>query len=135
MTSREAAILACGKTAVRHYEEVKSFYTKFGMAIEKVYAAEVGGVVPKSGKGGPDVVTELGGWEFCTSSRSKNSAGNRKMKATVPEGHIVQVTETPVKGRISGWEFLQKHGIKNPKRRAGELLLKAAAIAGGPYTR
>lgn len=132
MTSREAAILACGRRAVENYETVKSFYTKFGVEIEKAYAAEVEGVRPIPGKGGPDVVTPLGGWEFCASERSKNAAGNRKMKEMVPEGHIVQATGKVVKGRISGEEFLRKHGIANAHRRAGELLIKAAKRAGGP---
>lgn len=129
MTSREAAILACGREKVEAYEEVKTFYTKFGVEIEKVYAEEVGGVRPIPGRGGPDVVTEKGGWEFCASENSKNAAGRRYMEDKVPQGHIVQATGKLRKNRISGEDFLRKHGIRNAHRRAGELLIKAARRA------
>jgi hypothetical protein len=125
MTSREAAIITLGLEDVEAYRRVKSFFTKFGVEIEKVYAEAVGGTRGARGGGGPDVKTPLGEFEFCASERSKNAAGNAAQIARVPAGHVVQATGPPVKGRIMGQDFLRMHGVADPHRKAGELLIEA----------
>lgn len=131
MTSREAAIIACGQEAVEAYGRVKSFYTKFGVEVERAFAEAVGGEQAPRGQGGPDVVTHLGEWEFCASPRSKNASGDKAQVARVGADHVVQVTGKLVGGRISGEEFLRQHGVKDPYRTAGECNVRALIRASG----
>jgi hypothetical protein len=118
VTPREAALVAFGPDAVLAYERVKTFYTRYGHALERTFADRVDGRV--GGRGEPDVVTRLGAWEFCAAANTKNSAGDAAQLAKVEPGHVVQVSGTPRRGRISGAVFLALHGIKEPARAAGE---------------
>jgi len=118
VTSREAALVAFGPEAVLAYERVKTFYTRYGHALEQTFADRVGGRV--GGRGEPDVITRLGEWEFCAAADTKNSAGDAAQLAKVGPGHVVQVSGRPRPGRISGAVFLSLHGVKEPARVAGE---------------
>lgn len=121
MTSREAATLAWGLDAVLAYERVKRFYTRYGNALERTFAQAVGGRV--GGIGDPDVITDLGSFEFCAEANTKNSAGDAAQRARGCT--IVQVSGRLRPGRISGPEFLRLHGIKNPDRVAGDCEIAA----------
>ena len=124
MTPREAALLALGLADVEAYERVKTFYTRLGLAFEESFARRVGGRL--GGRGEPDVITRLGGWEFCAAATTKNSAGERAQLARVGPGRIVQVSGRLGRGHISAVEFLRIHGIREPERAAGEC--QAAAV-------
>lgn len=124
MTPREAALLALGLGDVEAYERVKTFYTRLGLAFEESFASRVSGRL--GGPGEPDVVTRLGGWEFCAAANTKNSAGERAQLARVGPGRIVQVSGRLGRGHISAVEFLRLHGIREPERIAGEC--EAAAV-------
>ncbi len=125
MTSREAAILAYGLPAVQAYENVKAFYTRYGSALEQAFADRVGGRQGKRGEA--DVVTPLGGFEFCAAANTKNSAGEAAQRA---RGYvIVQVSGKPTKGRISGVEFLRMHRVIDAERVAGECQIAAIRLA------
>lgn len=123
MTSREAAIVAFGPEAIRNYERVKAFYTCYGSALERTFAAAVGGRV--GGRGEADVITPLGDWEFCAAANTKNAAGNAAQLAKVGPSRIVQVTGKLSKGRISGEQFLSLHKVTNPERVASECTIEA----------
>lgn len=127
MTSREAAILALGIDAVRAFEDVKSFYTRYGNALQHAYADAVGGRV--GGKGEPDVVTSLGGFEFCSQESTKNAAGDAAQRDKVEPGHVVQVSGRLRRGRISGSDFLKLHGVDRPDRAASECEIRALLAA------
>ena len=127
MTSREAAIVACGIDAVRSYERVKTFYTRLGSAFERAFAEAVAGRV--GARGEADVVTRLGEFEFCSASNTKNSAGERAQIARVGAGRVVQVTGVPKVGRITGGEFLRLHGVREHERVAGECQVRAIELA------
>ena len=129
MTPREAASVALGAEAVLTYERVKSFYTRFGGALESAFAAAVSGRL--GARGEPDVVTRLGGWEFCAAANTKNSAGEAAQRARVGPGRIVQVSGDPRPGRISGRAFLELHGVRDAARVAGECELAALRAAAG----
>ena len=118
MTPREAAIAAFGLEAVRSYEQVKAFYTRFGHALERTFAQAVAGRV--GGRGEPDLITRLGAWEMCAAANTKNAAGEAAQRALVGPGHIVQVSGKPRPGRITGEAFLALHGVPRPDRVAGE---------------
>jgi hypothetical protein len=125
VTSREAALMAWGIDAVRDYERVKRFYTRYGNALERTYAAAVDGRVGAIGE--PDVITRLGDFEFCAEANTKNSAGDAAQRA---RGNvIVQVAGKLRPGRISGEEFLRRHGIAKPDRAAGECEVAALMLA------
>jgi hypothetical protein len=131
MTSREAAAIAYGEAAAAAYELVKRFYTRYGYALERTFAAAVGGRLGRKGRKGehgePDVITSFGAFEFCAQRMSKNAAGRERDKASVwPEGVVrVQVAERPIDGRISGEEFLRLHGVGEPERVAAECQVAA----------
>lgn len=127
MTSREAAILALGVDAVRDYERVKTFYTRYGHALELTYAEAVGGRIGDPGE--PDVITPLGGFEFCAQASTKNAAGDAAQRGKVPAGHVVQVSGSPRPGRITGTDFLKLHGVRKPDRIANECEIRALEIA------
>ena len=80
MTSREAAAIAYGESAVRTYELVKRFYSRYGLALERTFASAVGGRLGERGRAGergePDVVTELGGFEFLRAGEHKERSGS-----------------------------------------------------------
>ena len=120
-------MLTCGEEAVRSYELVKRFFTRYGHGLERTFAAAVGGRV--GGRGEPDVITRLGEWEFCSTANTKNSAGEAAQRERVGPGRIVQVTGTLRPGRISGIQFLELHGVKDPERRASECQVAAALTA------
>lgn len=116
MTSREAALSVFGEAPVRDYERVKRFYTRFGHALERTYAQAAGGRVGERGQ--LDVITRLGGFEFCAGPNSKNSVGDAAQRA---RGVLVVQVSGPLRpGRISGVEFLRLHQVKDPERVAGE---------------
>jgi len=118
-------MMAWGIDAVRNYERVKRFYTRYGNALERTYAAAVDGRV--GGIGDPDVITRLGSFEFCAEANTKNSAGDAAQRA---RGNvIVQVAGRTRNGRISGEEFLRRHGIPKPDRIAGECEVAALTLA------
>lgn len=123
MTPREAAIVALGHEAVGAYEEVKTFYTRFGLELERGYAAAVGGRVGRRGEA--DVVTRLGDFELCAAANTKNAAGDRAQREKVGPCRVVQLSGTPRRGRISGLDFLELHGIRHAARVAGELEVAA----------
>jgi len=127
VTSREAATIACGLDAVRAYELVKTFYTRYGNAVERAFAEAVGGRV--GGRGEPDVSTRLGEFEFCASANSKNAAGEAAQRARVGVGRIVQVSGPVRPGRISAVEFLRLHGVPEPDRVAGDCQVRALTLA------
>jgi len=127
MTSREAALVAFGPEAIRHYEEVKAFYTRLGSAFERSFAAAVGGRVGHRGEA--DVITRLGEFEFCAAANTKNASGNAAQLARVGAGRVVQVTGAPARGRISGIDFLRMHGVRNAERVAGECEVAALSDA------
>jgi hypothetical protein len=127
MTSREAACVVYGEAAVAAYEIVKRFYTRYGHALERTYAAAVGGRLGRKGRAGeqgePDVITSAGAFEFCAQANSKNAAGRARDKA---DGVIrVQVSERPKFGRISAEEFLRLHGVGDPARVNAECQVAA----------
>lgn len=121
MTSREAALVACGEDAVHGYEFVKTFYTRYGNALERTFAEAVGGRVGAPGE--PDVITPLGDFEFCAQATTKNAAGDAAQRAS--GAIVVQVTGSPRSGRISAVEFLRRHGIKDADRVAGQCEVRA----------
>jgi len=127
VSSREAALAVFGPEMVDAYERVKRFYTRYGRALERVFAGAVGGRVGRRGE--PDVVTPLGGFEFCASSNTKNAAGNAAQVARVGVGRVVQVSGRPARGRITGVAFLALHGVDEPELVAGELELLALELA------
>jgi hypothetical protein len=125
VTSREAALVACGEEAVRAYELVKTFYTRFGLALERTFADAVEG--RRGRRGEPDVVTRLGGFEFCASASSKNSAGRAAERA---RGAVVVQVSGPLRpGVISGVDFLRRHGVKDAPRVAGQCEVAALNLA------
>src|SRR4029077_18706313 len=123
LTSHEAAVLALGADAVRTYEQVKRFYTRYGSALERSFAAAVGGRV--GGPGEADVITRLGEWEFCAAANTKNAAGEAAQRAKVGVGKLVQATGIPRPGRISGVTFLSWHGVLNPEHVSHEAAMTA----------
>lgn len=127
LTSREAAEIACGADAVHNYGRVKTFYTRFGHALEVTFARAVGGRL--GGPGEPDVITSLGAWAFATQGNTKNSAGSSADLASVEEGFAVQVIGTPKPGWVSGLEFLARHGIPDPRAVAAECEARALVLS------
>lgn len=122
MTSREAAQFVFGLEAVENYERVKSFYTHYGTALERVFAERVDG--RRGPQGGADVITPLGEFEFCSQGNTKNAAGEAAQRASGRT--VVQVAGKPRTGRISAVDFLRQHGVKNAERVAGECEVLAA---------
>lgn len=116
-----------GLDAVRDYETVKTFYTRFGHGLETAFALAVGG--RRGGTGEADVITRLGGFEFCAAANTKNSAGEAAQRAKVGAGRIVQVSGALRAGRISGADFLRLHGVERADRVAGECELAAMRYA------
>lgn len=133
MTSREAAALVYGERVVAHYELVKTFYTRYGLALERTYCVAVGGRLGIRGRRGvqgePDVITPLGAFEFCASANTKNAAGNHRDRRSGVV--VVQIAERTVRGRISGEEFLRRHGIAEPERVAERCQIEAMWDAAG----
>lgn len=127
MTPRQAAIEACGADAVAAYERVKTFYTRFGHALERAFADRVAGTV--GGRGAADVTTRLGAFEFCAAANTKNSAGEAAQLAKVGAAHVVQVSGVPRPGRITGPEFLRLHGVANPELEAAACAARALELA------
>lgn len=123
-------MVTLGPDAVKHYEAVKTFYTRFGHALETAFADAVGGIVGRPGEA--DVITRLGEFEFCAAANTKNAAGERAQLDKVGPGRIVQVSGVPRPGRISGVDFLRLHGVAQPERIAGECEVVAMRAAVPP---
>lgn len=131
LTPRQAAAATYGEPAVKAYELIKGFYTRYGHALEHAFAQAVGGRLGKRGKAGergePDVITTLGAFEFCAQANSKNSAGRTSDRRE--DVVRVQVSGNPKFGRISGVDFLLMHGITEPDDVAYQCELAALTQA------
>jgi len=106
ITSKDLAIDSLGLFDVRTYEIVKAFYMRLGEELARLFAEAVDGTVGLPGEN--DVLTRLGGFEFCASHNTKNHAG-----ALVDQirGRRVQATGRARPGFLSGEEFLAIHGV------------------------
>lgn len=106
ITSKDLAIETFSIYDVRIHDTVKAFYMRLGNELARVFAEAVGGRVGAVGEN--DVLTRLGGFEFCSGHNTKNHAG-----AMMDEirGKRVQATGVARRGFISGEDFLVLHGI------------------------
>lgn len=106
ITSKDLAIETFSVYDVRIHDTVKAFYMRLGNELARVFAEAVGGRVGAAGEN--DVLTRLGGFEFCSGRNTKNHAG-----AMVDQirGQRVQATGTARQGFLSGEDFLALHDV------------------------